>query len=107
MGPRRLGEVVRTKYGKSDGNQAGIVEALRGIPDCSVQVLSAVGDGCPDVLIGYRGFNFLFEIKDPDQPKHRHELTEDQQRFHAAWKGQVQKVFSLKEIITTLTGWNP
>jgi hypothetical protein len=92
---------------RTDGNQAEIVEALRGIPDLSVLVLSDVGDGCPDISVGYRGANFYFEIKDPSQPKHRHELTEDQQRFHAAWKGQVQKVFSLKEIITTLTGWNP
>jgi hypothetical protein len=98
--------VVR-RAARVDGNQAEIVEALRGIPDCSVLVLSDVGEGCPDISVGYRGFNFYFEIKDPKQPKHRHELTEDQQRFHAAWKGQVQKVFSLKEIITTLTGWNP
>ena len=97
---------MRTKYGKSDGNQAEIIEALRGIDGCSVQVLSAVGDGCPDVMVGYRGFNFLFEIKDPDQPKHRHELTDDQRIFHDEWNGQVQKVFSLKEIITAMTGWN-
>jgi hypothetical protein len=90
-----------------DGNQAEIVEALRGIPDLSVLVLSDVGDGCPDISVGYRGANFYFEIKDPSQPKHRHELTDDQKKFHAEWKGQVQKVFSLKEIITTLTGWNP
>lgn len=90
-----------------DGNQAEIVEALRAIPDCSVLVLSGVGQGCPDVMVGYRGFNFLFEIKDPDQPAHRHELTDAQRTFHAAWKGQAQRVFSLKEIITALTGWNP
>lgn len=98
--------VVR-RAAKVDGNQAEIVEALRGIDGCSVQVLSGVGDGCPDLLIGYRGFNFLFEVKDPDQPKHRHELTPDQKLFYASWCGQVQKVFSLKEIITTMTGWNP
>lgn len=98
---------MKTKYGKSDSNQAEIIDALRVIPGCSVQVLSAVGDGCPDLLVGYRGFNFLFEVKDPTQPKHRHELTDDQRAFHGAWNGQVQKVFSLKEIITAMTGWNP
>jgi hypothetical protein len=92
---------------KVDGNQAEIVDCLRAIPDCSVLVLSSVGDGCGDILVGYRGFNFFFEIKDPEQPTHRHELTDDQQRFHAAWKGQINKVFSLKEIVTTMTGWNP
>jgi hypothetical protein len=89
-----------------DGNQAEIVECLRGIPECSVKVLSAVGEGCPDILVGYRGANFLFEIKDPSQPPHRHELTEDQVKFHSSWKGQAQKVFTLKEIVTTLTGWS-
>ena len=90
-----------------DGNQAEIVECLRAIPECSVLVLSAVGEGCPDLLVGYRGFNFLFEIKDPAQPKHRHELTDEQVKFHEAWRGQAQKVFSLKEIVTAMTGWNP
>lgn len=89
---------------KVDGNQAEIVECLRAIPDCSVLVLSAVGEGCPDVMVGYRGFNFLFEIKDPKQPKHRHELTEDQRKFHGSWNGQVTKVFGLKEIIDCMTG---
>lgn len=86
-----------------DANQAEIVEALRGIPDVSVAITSALGNGFGDIVVGYRGFNFLFEIKaDANQS-----LTEDQERFHVAWKGQVQKVFSLKEIITTLTGWQP
>ncbi len=93
------------RAGRVDGNQAEIVEALRGIPDCSVLVLSAVGHGCPDLLVGYRGFNFLFEVKDPDQPPHRHELTDEQSEFHASWCGQAQKVFTVKEIITAMTGW--
>lgn len=95
------------RAGRVDGNQAEIVDCLRAIPECSVLVLSAVGEGCPDILVGYRGFNFLFEIKDPEQPKHRHDLTDEQRDFHAAWQGQAQKVFSLKEIITAMTGWNP
>jgi hypothetical protein len=90
-----------------DENQAEIVEALRGIPGLTVLLLSSVGGGCPDVLVGYRGANFLFEIKNPKKPKADQALTPDQVTFHGAWTGQVQKVFSLKEIITPLTGWNP
>lgn len=92
---------------KVDGNQAEIVEALRGIDGCIVQLLSAVGQGVPDLLVGYRGFNFLFECKDETQPNHRHELTPDQQEWHAKWTGQVQKVFTVSEIISTMTGWAP
>lgn len=89
-----------------DENQAEIVECLRGIPGCSVALLSSVGGGIPDVLVGYRGANFLFEIKNPKKPKADQELTDEQRKFHAAWKGQIQKVCSLKEIITAMTGWN-
>jgi hypothetical protein len=89
---------------KVDGNQPAIVDALRLIEDCSVLVLSAVGSGCPDICVGYRGANFFFEIKDPEQPKHRHELTDDQRTFHEAWHGQVRKVFTLIEIIDHITG---
>jgi hypothetical protein len=58
------------------------------------------------LVVGYRGANFLFEIKDPSKPKADQELTDAQREFHGAWKGQIRKVFSLKEIITVLTGWN-
>ena len=90
-----------------DSNQAEIVEALRGIPDLSVSITSRIGQGFPDLVIGYRGATFMFELKDPSKPKADQELTPEQAKFHGAWKGQIQKVFSLKEIITTLTGWNP
>jgi hypothetical protein len=90
-----------------DENQAEIVECLRAIPDLTVMLLSDVGRGCPDVMVGYRGANFLFEIKNPKKPKADQEFTEDQRKFHGSWKGQALKVFSLKEIVTTLTGWNP
>ncbi len=87
---------------KVDKNQAEIVEALRGIDGCSVAITSACGNGFVDVVVGYRGFNFMFEIKSsPYEP-----LTEDQQEFHTGWFGQIQKVSSLKEIITTMTGWS-
>lgn len=92
---------------KVDSNQAEIVECLRAIPGVEVAITSAVGHGFPDIVVAYRGFNFMFEIKDPSKPKADQELTEDQQRFHAKWTGQVQTVCSLKEIITTMTGWNP
>jgi hypothetical protein len=90
-----------------DQNQAEIVEALRAIPGVKVAVTSAVGSGFGDIIVGYRGFNFMFEIKDPTKPKADQELTPDQKKFHSEWTGQVQKVFSLKEIITAMTGWNP
>lgn len=93
---------------KVDANQSEIVEALRGIPECSVLILSTVGDACPDLLIGYRGANLLVELKNPKvhyNPKLPTMVK--QAEFRQTWKGRVIQAYSLKEIITELTGWQP
>ena len=43
---------------KIDANQNEIVDALRKA-GCSVQILSSVGKGCPDILVGRGGRNYL------------------------------------------------
>lgn len=74
-----------------DRNQAEIVKALRGV-GATVQILSAVGKGCPDLLVGFRGRNSLIEVKDFAKPPSKRTLTPDQVEWHAGWKGQVAKV---------------
>lgn len=85
-----------------DGNQNKIVEGLR---KCgySVQVLSMVGKGFPDILVGGRKRNVLLEIKDPAQPPSKRKLTADEQEFFDTWKGQVHKVESLEEALSVLS----
>ena len=73
---------------KIDANQPEIVKALRQI-GCSVQHLHQLGQGCPDILIGVAGFNVLAEIKDSAKPPSARNLTEDEQDWHDAWRGQV------------------
>jgi hypothetical protein len=73
---------------KTDRNQQEIVKAFRDI-GARVQVLSAVGKGCPDILVGFRGVNVLVEIKDGDKPPSARALTSDQVKWHDAWSGQV------------------
>ncbi len=73
-----------------DHNQQLIVEALRRA-GASVQVLSEFGRGVPDLLIGYtthdrRPINILIEIKNPSG---RCDLTEAEERWIEAWRGQV------------------
>jgi len=87
-----------------DGNQESIVADLRRIPGCTVAITSAVGGGFPDLIVGYRGFNFMFELKDASQPIHRHALTDDQSEFHDNWRGQVAKVFSFIDILNIMSG---
>ncbi len=76
---------------KIDGNHRAIVEHLEAI-GCSVQSLAAVGDGVPDLLVGWRGVNLLLEVKDPAQPPSKRRLTPDQVKWHLIWRGAVVTV---------------
>lgn len=76
---------------KVDRNQAEIVDALKKA-GATVQHLHSVGAGCPDLLVGYRGRNFLIEVKDFRLIPSKKALTAAQVEFHGGWKGQVAKV---------------
>jgi Holliday junction resolvase len=83
---------------KVDANHTEIVKGLRQ-SGCTVLDLSAVGKGCPDLLIGRCGYNLLMEVKDGSKPKSARKLTGDQIAFFAKWRGNVQVVKSLQEAI--------
>jgi hypothetical protein len=73
---------------KRDDNHGEVVGAFRAV-GCLVQDLAAVGEGCPDLLIGIpvaRALAFV-EIKDGDKPPSARALTPAQQRWHAEWNG--------------------
>jgi hypothetical protein len=73
---------------KADRNQPEIVKALRGI-GATIQHLHTVGQGCPDIAVGFRGVTYLIEIKDGEQPPSKRKLTPDEQKWHEAWRGHV------------------
>ena len=85
-----------------DENQPAIVAALREF-GATVQPLHAVGGGCPDILCGYKGKNYLFEIKNPAKPKRDQDLTEDQIDWVMKWKGHHMVIKSANEAIWTMT----
>ena len=87
---------------KTDDNQAEIVAALRKI-GATVQPLHAIGQGCPDILVGWRGMNTILEIKDGKKPPSARKLTEDQEKWHAAWRGQVTVVETVEQAIEAVT----
>lgn len=87
------------KYGKLDSNQKEIVKALRYIPGCSVQSLASMGNGCPDLLIGYRGKNYLFEIKDGKKPQSQRRLTDDELKWINDWEGSVFLAMNVGDIL--------
>jgi len=84
-----------------DANQQEIVAGLR---DCGYSVLSlaAVGEGCPDLLVGAAGKNYLLEVKDGNKSPSRRVLTQDQRRFFATWQGRVRVVSSLDEALACI-----
>lgn len=83
---------------KVDDNQNLIVDGLRRM-GCTVQILSAVGHGCPDILVGVAGINLLMEIKDGSKVESATKLTPDQVKWHGEWRGQVHVVKSLDHAI--------
>lgn len=80
----------------TDANQSEIVDALSNA-GCSVCPLSQVGSGCPDLVVGLRGKNYLLEVKDGNKPQSKQKLTPAQKKFHKAWKGQVSTVNSVEQ----------
>ena len=84
-----------------DDNHKEIVDGLRAVK-ASVQSLAPIGKGCPDILVGYRGVNYVMEIKDGSKPPSKRQLTEDEIGWHRAWCGTVLTVNSLEEAIKAI-----
>jgi hypothetical protein len=91
MGPRK----------RVDTNQKEIVTALRNA-GATVHLLSAVGQGCPDLLVGYGGVNFLLEVKDGAKPKSARKLTQSEQEWHDHWRGSVAIVEDVTQALVLI-----
>lgn len=86
---------------RTDTNQAEIVQVLRKA-GCTVQHLHTLGQGTPDLLVGYAGSNFLLEVKDGNKPPSKRKLTPDEELWHRRWGGQVAIVSSAGEALEVL-----
>lgn len=93
---RGAGELDLVKHGKVDANQTEIVDTFR---RCGASVLSLadMGKGCPDLLVGYQGNNYLVEVK-----THTGTLNAYQVMWHSHWNGRVSIVRSVDEAIKLL-----
>ena len=85
-------------HGRTDSNQKIIVEALRKV-GASVSITSNLGGGFPDLVVGYRGKSFLFEVKSK-----KGKLTPDQREFFDGWRGEVYVIRNEIEAIMIITG---
>ena len=85
-----------------DDNQNLIVSKLRQI-GCSVAITSAVGKGFPDIVVGYKGRNFMFEIKDGSKPPSARKLTKDEQKWHDEWRGKSHVVECFADCLAVIS----
>ena len=78
-----------------DANQNQIVDALRKV-GAVVRIISQ-GDGIPDLLVGYKGYTILMEVKDGDKVPSARKLTEAEQKFFDDWRGGMLAVVNSVE----------
>lgn len=81
---------------RPDDNQSEIVADLRAI-GATVAILSKVGNGVPDLLVGWRGVNYLFEVKNLEGRGAR--ITPAEFVFHRDWKGQADIANNTQDIM--------
>ena len=74
------------RRGRVDANHTAIVSLLRSF-GCSVISTAGVGDGFPDLVVGFHGVTHLIEIKDGEKSPSKRRLTPDEEEGHATWQG--------------------
>ena len=91
---------------KVDRNQSEIVQALRDA-GASVHPCHSAGQGFPDLAVGFRGKNYLIEVKDGALAPSDRKLTPAQKEWHAAWRGDAVVVTSASEALAAigLSNW--
>lgn len=88
----------RRRKDRKDSNQDEIVEELRSKPGISVEV------GKDDILCGYQGRTYWYEIKNPNvrgkdgQPRPS-AIKDDQKRILREFTGHYKIVFTAEEIL--------
>lgn len=87
---------------RTDANQKKVVELVRKLHGASITSTHIIGKGFPDLVIGYKGINYLIELKDGFKPKSQKKLTPDEVEFHLKWNGQIAVCESFEDILKIL-----
>ena len=96
---------MRRRADRIDENQTDIVKQLRKVPVFTVE------PGHEDILIGYKGLTYWYEIKRPDQVKKdgtfkAGTIKPSQEKLLADWKGHYKVVTSAAEIFFDILAEN-
>jgi hypothetical protein len=89
------------KYGRKDNNQKSIENACLKI-GASIIDMSPLGNGNPDLCVGFRGVNYLFEIKNGSKPPSQRKLTPLEYVFYRTWQGHVYTVYSVDDVLSII-----
>ena len=82
------------KYGaKKDANHGEIVDALKTHGACVID-MSHVGQGFPDLIVGFSGQTLLMEIKNPKTAYGKRGLNKNQSKWRDGWIGGPYAVVS-------------
>ena len=82
----------RKTYSRADSNQKEIVKALKKIPGIAVELAH------DDVLVGYKGRNYWYEIKTSEKARRRPK----QEELDKFWPGHYKFVWSVEMILEDL-----
>lgn len=91
---------------RTDANQQQVIDALRRV-GCCVRDTSRVGMGFPDLVVGYKGHNYLIEVKDGAKPQSKRALTPDERAFFYEWRGQTAVVLGPEDAVQYITRRTP
>jgi len=85
-----------------DTNHRDIVHALEQV-GCTVQDLSLVGGGCPDLAVAFRGANYFIEIKrEKAKGIKGGDLRKSQKKWLATWRGPAFVVRTIDEALCAI-----
>ena len=85
---------------RRDANHAEIRDAFRSL-GASVADTADLGSGFPDLVVGWRGYNYLVEVK-----TRTGKLTPDEVKFFDNWKGQTVIVGTVDDAHRLLDAWS-
>jgi len=80
---------------RRDDNESIIVETLRKA-GAYVRIVT-MGDGVPDLLVGYKGYTLLLEVKDGNKTPSARKLTKAEQKFFDEWTGGLLAIVESPE----------
>ena len=77
---------------RADTNQFEIIGYIQTIPGVSYKITSQT-DNFVDLVVGWRGVNYLWEIKTL-----KGKLSKSQKQFHQSWSGTITVIRTIDDV---------